>query len=81
MCCQRRTQRGANWWALGYSNSNLAVQQADLETLEWVTAAGLTEVADEQLQATWKPNLVQKRAVLYRKFLGNFNFFLKIPIF
>jgi hypothetical protein len=52
---------GGRW---GYSNRNLAVQQADLKTLEWVTAAGLTEVADEPLQATWRSNLVQKRAVL-----------------
>ena len=32
-------------------------------------AAGLTEVADEPLQATWRPNLMQKRAVLDRAFV------------
>ncbi len=57
---------GGRW---GYSNRNLAVQQADLTNLEWVTAAGLTEVADEPLQATWRPNLMQKRAVLDRAFV------------
>ncbi len=57
---------GGRW---GYSNSNLAVQQADLKTLDWVTTAGLTEMAKEPLQATWRPYLVQKRAVLDRAFL------------
>jgi hypothetical protein len=33
-------------WCWGYSNHNLAVQQANLKTLEWVTRAGLTEAVD-----------------------------------
>ena len=50
------------------SNHNPAVQQADLKTLEWVTSSGLVEVEGEPLEATWRPNLVQKRAILDRAF-------------
>ena len=57
---------GGRW---GYSNRNPALHQVDLKTLEWVRTSGLTEVADEPLQATWRPNLLQKRAVLDRAFL------------
>ncbi len=59
---------GGRWGYSYYSNRNLAVQQADLKTLEWVIESGLT-VADEPLQATWRPNLVQKRAALDGAFL------------
>jgi hypothetical protein len=57
---------GGRW---GYSNRNLAVHQADLSTQEWVASSGLAEVAGEPLEATWRPNLVQKRAILDRAFL------------
>ena len=53
----------------GYSNHNAAVQHADLQNLEWVTSSGLAEVAGEPLEATWRPNLVKKRAILDRAFL------------
>ena len=34
-----------------------------------MTLSGLAEVAGEPLKATWRPNLVQKRAILDRAFL------------
>ena len=40
-----------------------------LQTLEWVTSSDLAEIAGEPLEATLRPNLVQKRAILDREFL------------
>ncbi len=57
---------GGHW---GYSNRNPALHHVDLKTLEWVKTSDLTEVAEEPLQTTWRPNLLQKRAGLDRAFL------------
>ena len=57
---------GGRW---GYSSKNHALLQADRIMMDWVISSGLTEVSHEPLQATWKPNLEQKSAVLDRAFL------------
>ena len=53
----------------GYSYLSPVLQQVDLEMTRWIAAAGLVELTSNPRQATWRPNLQHKRAILDRAFV------------